>query len=279
MGFIILAVTLVSAGVTWGQSAPEPVVLPPTLDNFYPPKAPAPVYLINMIQLATPFSGVASDLMQGDMENVGKTYEKFRTQYVAVSKMVPEWTSSFPMGPVDELGAALGGKDPSKVMAAMDKVGQVCNGCHIPAMAAAQQRYHWGTYDNIAATDPLSKQTVPFSVLMQMIDGSLSGIETDVEQGQIENARATALGLKARFGELKEVCAACHDSERKYYVDESVMGKIDQLQAALAANPVDPKAIGGLVQGIGFESCHKCHLVHNPAAYSKYRFSTAKAAH
>jgi hypothetical protein len=39
----------------------------------------------------------------------------------------------------------------------------------------------------------------------------------------------------------------------------------------LNEEPANPSRIGALVRDIGTESCFKCHLVHVPGAYSKYK--------
>jgi hypothetical protein len=63
-------------------------------------------------------------------------------------------------------------------------------------------------------------------------------------------------------------CQECHGADdRKYYVDGSVRAMVEDLGKA-AAEPSLEKA-GKLVMGIGMESCHKCHLVHMPAALAQ----------
>ncbi len=248
-----------------------PLTLPPSLDNFYPPKAPAPVYLLNMIELTTSFSGIVSDLLENDLENSGKNYEKFRKKYSEISASVPEWKELTPMAPVDELGTAMKSGDPGQIMAAVEKAGETCDGCHKKYMPLVQQKYHWGDFDGISVTDPLSEQEVSFGQLMLMMDANMAGVGLDVEQGQRENAMMQAQGLEARFGALKQACSACHDSEREYYVGSVTLDMLNRMKQALEEESPDPQAIGGILNGIGEEGCFKCHLVHIPAAYARYQ--------
>ena len=92
--------------------------LPSSLDRFYPPKAEQPIYLFRMFGLGGLFSGIASDLVENDLQGARDVFEKFRTEYVEISKLVPEWKKGYPMGPVEGLGAALKLGDRKKVMAA-----------------------------------------------------------------------------------------------------------------------------------------------------------------
>lgn len=254
-----------------GSVTGTPLSLPPSLDNFYPPTTQAPVYLINMIELATSFSGIVSDLLENDLENSRANYERFREKYIEISALVPEWKGLSPTGPVDELGAAMETGDPGRIMAAVERAGELCNGCHRKTMPMVQQKYHWADFDGITVTDPLSGQEVSFGRLMLMMDANMAGVGLDVEQGQRENAMMQAQGLEARFGALEEACSACHDSERKYYVDGSIFGMLDQIKLALETESPDRQAIGSLLNGIGVESCFKCHLVHIPAAYARHQ--------
>lgn len=248
-----------------------PSTLPSSLDNFYPPKAPAPVYLLNMIELTTSFSGIVSDLFENDLENSRKNYQRFREKYSEISALVPEWKDLSPMGPVEELGVAMETGDPGQIMAAVEKAGELCNGCHMKYMPLVQQKYHWGDFDVISVTDPLSGQEVSFGQLMLMMDANMAGVGLDVEQGQRENAIIQAQGLEARFGALKQACSACHDSEREYYVGSVTLDMLDRMKLALEAESPDPQAIGNILNGIGVEGCFKCHLVHIPAAYARYQ--------
>jgi cytochrome c5 len=284
IGVIVLAIVLGSvAGQAQEKEKPKHVKgslktvsgpLPSSLDTLYPPRANQPIFLIGMLGLDTPFSGIVADLLENAPQNAKADFDRFKAQYGEVSKLVPEWRKKFPMGPVKELEKALATQDRGKVMAAYEKVGMVCHNCHASAMPRVQQKYHWGNFDAISITDPLSKEQVAFNRLMQYLDANFAGISVSVERGDKETAQRQLQGFSARFQAMKESCTSCHDTERKYYVDENVEALIDKLGQALSGPSVDPKVVGPLIQGIGMESCAKCHWVHVPAAYAK--FSSAK---
>lgn len=284
IGVITLAIVLGSAvGQAQEKAKPKQVKgslktvsapLPGSLDTLYPPTAKQPIFLFGMLGLGTNFSGIVADLFEKGPQQAKATFDRFRTQYTEVSKLVPEWKREYPMGPVEELGKAFATEDRGKVMAAYEKVGMVCHNCHVSNMPRVQQKYHWGDFYAIKVKDPLSKEDVDFTRLMQYLDANFAGISLNVERGDKEAAQRQFQGFSARFQAMKETCGNCHDSERKYYVDESVQASIDQMGQALNGPSVDPKVVGPLVRRIGMESCFKCHWVHVPAAFAK--FSLAK---
>lgn len=255
------------------KTADRAPLLPASLDNFFPPKADQPFYLFRMLGMNKSFTGVVVDLLENDVENARTNFEEFKTQYLEVSKLVPEWESYFPAEPLDELGRALETGNQEKVLAAIDQVGKVCTNCHIPNVPKVQYKYFWGDFQSIRITDPLTNREVNNQQLMQLIDASFTGIEVDVEQGQIENAQRHLQDFRARFQAMEETCMNCHDTERHYYVDESVKAMIDKLGQALSTSPDDLSMISKLSQGIGMESCFKCHLVHLPAAAAQRQVS------
>jgi hypothetical protein len=279
VGFLVIAVVglvITNAQVQKGVKQKPKITdivapLPASLDNFFPPKAEQPIYLFRMLGMNKPFTGIMVDLFENDIENVSANFENFKTQYIEVSKLVPEWEGYFPLEPVDELGRALKTGDQGRVMAAVQQVGNVCSDCHSANMPKAQQKYYWGDFQGIRVADPLTKQEVNNQQFMRFIDASFTGIEVDVEQGQIDNAQRQFQGFRARFQAMEETCMNCHDTERHYYVDESVKAMIDKLGQTLSASPVDPEQVGKLHQGIGMESCFKCHLVHIPAAVAQLK--------
>jgi cytochrome c556 len=275
LAVVTLALGITAVVVSERTATAEPATardtsaLPASLENLYPPGAAAPLFLISKIEMATRFSGIVGDLFENDPVNAQKNYETFRQQYIGMATMVPEWRDGFPLAPVDELGSALSSGDQPLVMKALEGVGAVCHSCHLDNMARVQQKYHWGDFSGLALTDPVTGEEVSFARLMLAIQFNMAGVGIDLEQGQKENAQKQLAGFKARFAVFKETCQACHDSERKYFVDASIDGMVDRLAAQLEQATPDPKAVGELLHGIGQESCSKCHLVHIPAAYAQ----------
>jgi mono/diheme cytochrome c family protein len=242
--------------------------LPASLDALYPPQAQGPVFLIKMISLAESFGGTLSDLFEKDLPNASAGFDKFQAQYKELSGLVPEWGSLYPLAPVNELGAALKAGDQGRVMAAAEKVGGICSACHAENMAPVQFRYGWPDFSGIRAKDPLTGEEVSLHQLMLFLDINFAGISADLQQGQAENAQKQFQGFKARFEAMADTCQECHGpDERKYYVDGSIRTMVEELGRAVA-EPSTEKA-GKIHQGIGMESCRKCHLVHIPAAFAQ----------
>lgn len=245
---------------------------PSSLDNLYPPKAEAPIYLLKMFELNRSFSGIIIDFSENELEFVNAHYQKFKTQYMEISKLVPEWEKAYPLEPLEELGIVLGSGDQEKVMTAFGKIGKVCHDCHIATMPKVQQKYHWDKFAVISVTDPVTDIEVDFKQLMQHLGTSFEGIVVDLEQGQLKNAVKNFEAFNGRFQAMKETCRACHETERKYYVDQNLQVLVEKLGATLKSSSPDPKMVGELSQKIGMESCLKCHWVHVPASFTMVRW-------
>ncbi len=238
---------------------------PASMDNFYPPKAEAPVFLFSMLEMNTPFTGIVVDLFENDFENVIVDFENFKALYTEIPKMVPEWKNKFPMDVVDELGKALETKDPGKIMPAYEAVGKVCYDCHALNMAKVQLKYHWRDMSTIMVHDPLTNEEVSFSQFKHYMASAAEGIGIDLQQGQLENAKLQFQAFNARFQAFKETCQECHSTERLYYVDDNTQAIIDRLGKELDKPDINMEKVGRLAQGIGMGSCMPCHHVHTPA--------------
>ncbi len=246
---------------------------PGSLDALYPPNAEQPIYLFKMMELGTSFTGIVVDIFEDDVQNAKNNFERFKTQYVDVSKLVPEWKKDYLPGPVEELGKALKTGDQDEVMAAYEKVSNICHDCHIVNMVKVQQKFHWQDFRTIKVKDPLTDELVDYRRLMQGLVTNFMGIIVDVQEGQRENAQKQFQGFKARFQAMEDTCEECHGTEeRKYYVDDSVQDLINKLEQALSGSSIDPKTVETLSHAIGMENCFNCHLIHLPAAYAKYQW-------
>lgn len=245
---------------------------PSSLDSLYPPKAEAPVYLFKMFEMSTPLAGIAIDMFEEDLERARTNFDRFKTLYGDISKLVPEWENAFPIEPVEVLSEALETGEQDKIMAAFEKVDKVCHDCHIANMIKVQHRFHWRDFSELIVTDPLTKEDVDFNQFMWHLERPLVGVMVDIEQGQVENALKHFKAFNERFQELKETCYVCHETEREYFVDQRVQTMIDKVGTTLRADSPDLELAGKFLQGIGVESCFRCHLVHLPAAYTKVRW-------
>lgn len=240
---------------------------PASLDSLYPPKARAPLFLRGMHELNATFTGIVVDLFENDHAGVLANFESFQSQYRENAALVPEWADRYPSEPVEALGKIISGGSPDEVMAEVNRVGAICHDCHLATMVPVQQKYRWPDFQSITVEDPIRMTDLPYPEFMQMLNTSLTGIGIDVAQGQVENARMHLGALATRMASLKEICSACHDTERTYFVDARIDSLLGRMTTALQDTEVDPGAVGRLSQEIGMESCSKCHLVHVPAAY------------
>ena len=245
---------------------------PASLDSLFPPIAKYPVYLEEMLKLDGPFAGIGIDLSENDFENVTKDFNSFKAQFTGISKLVPEWEKYFPLELVDSLGTALETKDHNKIMSAYGAVGKICHDCHASFMAKVQERYHWQDFTTIKVHDSLTNKDLNFSEFKLNLSSALTGIAVDLQQGQIENAQKQFQEFNSRFQTLKTICWNCHQTPRMYFVDETVQSMIDKLGSAINEPDIDTKQIADLSQGIGMESCFRCHLVHVPAALAKFNW-------
>lgn len=273
---VALGVVAALMTVRWldaGTAAVQPVAshgLPPSLDALYPPQAPQPEYLLQMLRLNSLMVGVAIDLEQQELEHATAGFAAFKAAYLEVAELVPEWRDRFPIAPVEALGAALASGDPAQVGPAFGAVGAVCGSCHHDSLTAAYHRYHWPDANAITTTDPVSGQRVGHAQFMHQLDFSLTGITHDLGQGQVEAARAHYRDFEKRFAALAETCEDCHGTEeRHYFTDAASAARVEAIGAALAADSPDPAAVQGAVMEVGVTTCHRCHLVHVPAAFSK----------
>lgn len=243
--------------------------LPESLDEFFPPKAAQPVYLLEMLELGGRFSQIAADAAEGDWQNTTADFDAFKSQYNKLAALVPEWKGRFPAGPVNDLGTALEHRARDRVMSAHDKVADVCRKCHTTTMSRVQFKYHWGDFSAISIRDPITGEKMTFSALMAALNQGLAGITAALAQGQHQEMHAHFKEFNQRFQTLKETCTVCHTSKRKYYITGSEQTVVDELGAALRASSADSAKVRQLIQRIGMDSCFRCHLVHVPAAYSK----------
>jgi len=248
--------------------------LPASLDQYYPPQSPEPVWFLAMLGMAQPFSASVADAVETDFENSLKDFEAFKQAYLDNSKKVPEWTERFPTEPIDRFGEAISSKDISRIMAEADSVGMVCHDCHVQNMVLAQQKYRWPNFDEIGLTDPITEQDVTWTNLMRMMESSYTAIGIDLTQGQSDQARNQFQAFNARFNAVSVACMTCHETGRYYFVSNDITDMINQIGTELDRPTIDVEKVNGLLQNVGMESCIKCHMVHVPSAYGKQLLSS-----
>lgn len=246
--------------------------LPSSLDDYYPPKAKAPVYMLEMFALATPLEGIGTDLQESDMVGVTDNFNAFRTQYQKMAGMVGEWADKFPMEPLDSLEQALEKGNFEGIGMAMAQIGDVCKSCHVISQTKAYHKYHWPDFDLLSLTDPLTGRELSWNEFMMSMSGAFSAIGTSLNQGQQENAQAYYVAFRQQFTSMTEGCFGCHDTPRAAFTDERVQDMIKELGVALDASTPDLGNIETLRMAIGNEGCLKCHYVHLPPVLAKLQW-------
>jgi cytochrome c556 len=246
--------------------------LPASMDKYFPPKADAPVFLLEMFALSSSFEGIGTNLQEKDINGAKTSFKAFKAQFLKVSAMVEEWKDKFPVQPLDTLEQALIAGDNAKIGNAMGRVGQVCANCHLINMVKAQQKYHWPGYEEIKLTDSVSKASLLWPEYMIRMAGTYNSIGVDMKEGKASNARSDFQAFSSLFTGLADGCENCHETPRTYFVDARVTGMIRELGKAVNAATPDTAAIGKLSADIGMESCLQCHLVHIPSAHAKARW-------
>ncbi|MFU8856980.1 MAG: hypothetical protein ACNA8S_08210 [Deferrisomatales bacterium] len=250
---------------------PATAALPASLDALYPPRAEGPVYLLGMLTLEEHFSGMFTDLMEGDFEGARGGFADFEAQYQKVRSMVPAWEAYYPLDPVERLEAAFRGREAGPVVSALEEIGGACHRCHVTAMVPVQQRYHWGDFGALRVQDPPTGEPAPYAVLKKRLSVNLAGIRADLKQGQKEQAMGHVRELRARFQELQTSCLACHGGPKDDYVGSATQALLERLTRAVGDPRPASEEVSGLLQSLGQESCAGCHRVHLPAAMARGR--------
>ncbi|KCZ71822.1 hypothetical protein ANME2D_01877 [Candidatus Methanoperedens nitroreducens] len=172
---------------------------------------------------------------------------------------------------VQDLGTALeeAKSDPGKipaVFAAIGEVGETCSKCHKDNTPAVWNRYIWKDFNSVMINTP--EGPLPWAeAKMKYMAAGFDGIGVNIKQGNQAGA-AQSLGLfKTMFNNMRDSCSSCHSSERRYYVSGDIQAMISDMEANITNG--DLTEAGEIRQGIGIESCYKCHVLHIPAQYAK----------
>jgi len=258
-------------------SAAETQALPlASLDPLYPPQTEIPVLNAKMLEMASSLAGVVVDMHERDFEQADYRFREFRERYAELARLVPEWEPDYAMEPVEALGKAVADRDVDGMHAALGSIDPVCVGAHVARTGAVQQRYYWKDWAGITVSDAVTASEMAFKPFKQQMWTSFAGIRVSLEEGQMPRVIENFQAFQARFLAFEAACVDCHDSERRYYVNEELKTAVSALGAALASDSPDPATVEELSREIGSESCQKCHLVHSPAALARVAWTRSR---
>jgi len=247
------------------------IKLPPkSLDQYYQ-KEPSD-YLMAMFGILGPMGGMETHLKDGNMDKAKEYFVAFKAEYFKLSKMVPEWSDHFPSEPIENLEKALDSGDSAKIESAMPGVGRTCAKCHQEHIPEVWYKYQWKDSEKMTIADPVSGKSIGWVDYMFGLHHSFSEINTYLSEekagGKFGKTIAALNNLQKRVEGLNEGCKECHgkDDKRKYYTSSDILDLLSKAGDELNQTQPNIENVVKRLQGVGMESCYKCHLVHIPAA-------------
>lgn len=276
---LLALVSLVLVAVLlMGQNRPQAIYAvkepPASMDNHYPPKAQAPMFLITMFELEGNVTGIMAALEERDVRKAQSYLAKFKEVWVRIGQMVPEWKGYVPVEPVLELEKALAAGDMKKFQETTGKVFASCAGCHQENRTGVWYKYHWGNFEAIKVK--AGNQDVAWVDYMFGLADSIGKAQYHMAEARPAQARQSIETLRGQLTNLRAACTNCHTTERRYFVSDDILGMLSQAAQALAATPPNPQRASEMLNAAGMQSCYNCHLVHQPSAVAKRGWSMSK---
>jgi hypothetical protein len=210
------------------------IKLPPkSLDQYYQ-KEPSD-YLMAMFGILGPMGGMETHLKDGNMDKAKEYFVAFKSEYFKQSKMVPEWSDHYPSEPLENLEKALDSGDSVKIEAASGK-------------SIGWLDYMFGLHHSFSATNTY--------------------LSEEKADGKFGKTIAALNNLQKRVEGLNEGCKECHGKEdkRKYYTNSDILDLLSKAGDELNQTQPNIENVVKRLQGVGMESCYKCHVAHIPAA-------------
>jgi hypothetical protein len=247
------------------------IKLPPkSLDQYYQ-KEPSD-YLMAMFGILGPMGGMETHLKDGNMDKAKEYFVAFKSEYFKQSKMVPEWSDHYPSEPLENLEKALDSGDSVKIEAAIQSVGMTCAKCHQEHRPEVWYKYHWKDSEKMTIADPVSGKSIGWLDYMFGLHHSFSATNTYLSEekadGKFGKTIAALNNLQKRVEGLNEGCKECHGKEdkRKYYTNSDILDLLSKAGDELNQTQPNIENVVKRLQGVGMESCYKCHVAHIPAA-------------
>lgn len=247
-----------------GDIKPENQDIPESLDQYY--TAYPPEYLLKMFELSESMVGITVNIQQGDMENAAESFKTFSEDYSDNAQMVPEWQDYYNQTAVEDLGAALDAEDIPGVYKAIEEVGGTCAVCHKDTMPPVWIKYSWQDFRTVDINTP--EGPLPWrQAKMMYVQAGFDGIGVNIKEGDQPGVNQSFALFESMFDNMAKACDVCHISEPRYYVSEDITGMIETMGQEINAGNLT--SAEGIRQGIGAQSCHRCHVLHVPAQYAK----------
>lgn len=271
------ALVVLCLGLSCAQypSTREAGPLPSSLAGLYPPRAQKPEFFFHMHRLGSLFMTVGFHAEKGRKEEASAALKEFRSQYLRVGGMVPEWKNYLVEAPFDALESDVrNGRDPGRSFGELEA--RSCRPCHEQKRTVVQWTFAWPSFAKITLDDPVSRTHLPLRDHMFLTTRSFDGIGYGLQTKDLPAAREHFRQFAARMESMKAACAQCHESPRQHLLGADVDREVAALGDELKKDAPDPARIGQHMQYIGRESCYDCHLVHEPPATYQRMLRQAK---
>lgn len=237
---------------------------PDSLKKLYPPQSKEPKWIQQMHAISGNFSGVFTNMGEGDWENAEQRAQDFYKAYKETSELVPEWEDYFDLKAAKNFVDVVKTHDPKQIGEASGAVGKTCGKCHADQYVSVWAQFHWPRVDKIKIVDPVSEEELKYGKYMHKVSGSFNAVTTNFKEGQYDRSAKAVRGFKQRFMELKSTCSKCHttDAVKQFFVGDDVEKAFDDMRAELMKEQPNPGVFWKNVGIIGKEGCKKCHLTH-----------------
>lgn len=235
--------------------------IPGSFDKYY--ETQPSEYLIKMNELSSSLENVVIDLQDGNISNANKSFNIFSENYKNSSKMVGDWERYYDTGEIDDLGKAIKSENISEAFEMIDNVRDSCTDCHREIRYVVWAMYDWKDFQDVKMniTDTKKSQVSWTTAKTKYLMPGFEGIGIGIREGQKEQTEQSFKLFKKMFINMKDACGSCHNTQRKYYVDEDVMSKIDAMEKEISTGNLDKAEKMRLEIGI---ECHNCHIIHEP---------------
>lgn len=234
---------------------------PKSLDKYFPPATEQPVFLYNMYQASTSFTGMLANIKQNDWKNAEKWAKSLKEAYLKVGKMVPEWDKKLRKKEINKLVEAVRNKDMNSIKKYANAVGQSCSNCHKYYMVPVKIKYHFPSVELLSFEDPVSGNEYGIEDYMKKMTNDYKLAKVFASDGKYKNALRASQNFVERFKGLTQSCSECHTNK---VVEDVYFGKETENLLKKVISSAKKKDTKGLISSLNQVGgvCYKCHNVH-----------------